>query len=145
MRKFKFNKKGFTLVELVVVIAILAVIAAVATTSTMAILDNSRKSAVETDAKAIGDCWSNYMISDNGVGKVTFKAFAKEGEYVVDTAKRESVNGASCYIDTAGWAGGDKNVKYTAAITITVKNQWYTCTVKCNTDGSYEVGTGKKI
>ena len=51
--KFRKNKKGFTLVELVVVIAILAILASVATVATVTILNNARKSPVVDTASSV--------------------------------------------------------------------------------------------
>jgi|GEM_PF-3462294 len=51
--KFRKNKKGFTLVELVVVIAILAILASVATVATVTILNNARKTPVTDTAASI--------------------------------------------------------------------------------------------
>lgn len=48
LKKICKNKLAFTLVELVVVIAILAILASVATVATIAILNNARKTPVET-------------------------------------------------------------------------------------------------
>ncbi|HHT38306.1 MAG TPA: prepilin-type N-terminal cleavage/methylation domain-containing protein [Mollicutes bacterium] len=47
------NKKGFTLVELLAVIVILAIILAIAVPGISNMIDNSKKSAFEADAKMI--------------------------------------------------------------------------------------------
>ena len=51
--KLRRNKKGFTLVELVVVIAILAILASVATVATVTILNNARKTPVTDTASSV--------------------------------------------------------------------------------------------
>lgn len=49
----KLNKKGFTLVELLAVIVILALLMVVATRSIGNVLDNSKKSALQTEAQKV--------------------------------------------------------------------------------------------
>lgn len=46
MKFFRKNKKGFTLIEVIVVIAIIAILASIVTVSTIAVLRNSQKKAV---------------------------------------------------------------------------------------------------
>ena len=48
----RFNKKGFTLVELLAVIVILAVLIMLALPNVMNIMENARKSAFETEVKS---------------------------------------------------------------------------------------------
>lgn len=55
MNIFRRNKKGFTLIEVVVVIAIIGILASIVTVSTIAVLRNSRKNAAS--AKLTG-YWS---------------------------------------------------------------------------------------
>ena len=49
----KMNKKGFTIVELVIVIAVIAILAAVMIPTFGGIIDKANKSAAEQEAKAI--------------------------------------------------------------------------------------------
>lgn len=53
MIRRKMNKKGFTLIELIVVIAILAVIAAIAIPIFTGMLGNAKQKAADADAKTI--------------------------------------------------------------------------------------------
>ena len=48
MSGFRRNKKGFTLIEVLVVIAIIGILGAIATVSTVAALRNSERKAAET-------------------------------------------------------------------------------------------------
>ncbi|MDD5980269.1 MAG: type II secretion system protein [bacterium] len=45
------NKKGFTLVELIVVITLIAIVAVIATPNVIKLVDNGRKEQILTDAK----------------------------------------------------------------------------------------------
>lgn len=47
------NKKGFTLVELLAVIVILAIVMGLAAVAITSVLNNTRRSAFDTDAKSI--------------------------------------------------------------------------------------------
>lgn len=61
----KNNKKGFTLVELLVVIAILAILASVAVVGYTAFVDKANKSAAETEAHPIdAQIEASLMIND---------------------------------------------------------------------------------
>ena len=75
--KFKKNKKGFTLVELIVVIAILAILASVATVATIAILNNSRKTPVTEGAASVKNAINNWYTG--GFGNKKNNSFAVSG------------------------------------------------------------------
>ena len=51
----KMNKKGFTLIELLAVIVILAIIMVIAVPQILNVIENSRKSAFNSNAKMIAD------------------------------------------------------------------------------------------
>lgn len=61
----KLNKKGFSLVELLVTITILGILMAVAAGSVLVYLENSRKQAMETIASSSYDGMVNYMMENN--------------------------------------------------------------------------------
>ena len=57
----KMNKKGFTIVELVIVIAVIAILSAVLIPTFSGVVDNANKTAVVADAKAV---YQQYMTSN---------------------------------------------------------------------------------
>jgi len=61
--KKKNNKKGFTLVELVVVIAILAVLAAIAIPAVISIVNSASNTSLETEAASIDLACKTYYTS----------------------------------------------------------------------------------
>lgn len=73
----KFNKKGFTMVELVVVIAVIAILAAVLIPTFSNVVNKANESKAMQEAKAAYDVWvvehltdgtntTNICISNNG-------------------------------------------------------------------------------
>ena len=63
------NKKGFTLVELLAVIIILAIVALIATPIVLNVIEDSRKSAAESDANIIYNTINDYCKSNMLLGK----------------------------------------------------------------------------
>lgn len=73
--RFRKNKKGFTLVELIVVIAILAILAAVATVSITGIVNRSRENALRSDLGKYKEAYDVWM-TDGGDGtSASFKTY----------------------------------------------------------------------
>ncbi len=60
MKMFRKNKKGFTLIELIVVVAILGILAAVAIPSFIGISDKAEKSVMLADATSIATAINAY-------------------------------------------------------------------------------------
>lgn len=66
--RMKNNKKGFTLVELVVVIAILAILAAIAIPAVISIVNSAQETSMETEAATIDlACKSYYTSIKSGI------------------------------------------------------------------------------
>lgn len=87
----KGNKKGFTLIELIVVLAILAIIAAIAIPSAFGSIDNARQQADEATVASINSAirmYASLHMKDgappNGTGDTVTKALTDAG---VDVAK----------------------------------------------------------
>ena len=66
MKLFRRNKKGFTLIELVVVIAIVGILATIVTLSVMAVVRNAKEKAAAT---ALTAYWNNTVKSFHQVNR----------------------------------------------------------------------------
>lgn len=62
----KFNKKGFTIVELVVVIAVIAILAAVLIPTFSNVVDKANESKAMQEAKAAYDVWYSEEVTKTG-------------------------------------------------------------------------------
>ena len=72
MLKLRKNKKGFTLVELIVVIAIMAVLAGTVTGVTVAQLNKQTNNTAKTEAQTLASGFKNFMIDYTlPTGKIT--------------------------------------------------------------------------
>jgi len=88
----KLNKKGFTLIELIVVIAILGILAAIAIPSYTSYKTNAKKEADLATAKVIydanlvaeattdsGDTWDDYVTSSTAIDMDLVTAVSETG------------------------------------------------------------------
>lgn len=75
----KFNKKGFTMVELVVVIAVIAILAAVLIPTFSNVVDKANESKAMQEAKAAYDVWyANYLAENATAYEGNMCIFADE-------------------------------------------------------------------
>jgi type IV pilus assembly protein PilA len=108
MVNFKSNKKGFTLVELVIVIAILGILAAVAISMFGGVIGKSRSKADEQMAKSIEKAISTYITEsgDTGLtsilGNGTFNLYAFTDAQATVAAGAGVANGLTVAIGAAG-------------------------------------------
>ena len=108
----KMNKKGFTIVELVIVIAVIAILSAVLIPTFSGVVGEANKTAAVADAKAVyqqyvadatlkgeeakknviyyvDDAKDLYVVVDNGqVGNAYTADELEEAGYTVDTTKK---------------------------------------------------------
>jgi type IV pilus assembly protein PilA len=68
------NRKGFTLIELMIVVAIIIVLAAIAIPNYLKMVVRARKSAVMSDMKAIGTALEAYNTDWGGYPDITITA-----------------------------------------------------------------------
>lgn len=107
--RFRRNKKGFTLVELIVVIAILAILAAVATVSITGIVNRSRINAMENDLqkyKEAYDVWITEVGTDGTAAN--FKTYVSSGDYKISGAENATMGSGTT------WSATVRNVTLTA-------------------------------
>ena len=80
MLKLRKNKKGFTLVELIVVIAIMAVLAGTVAGVTVSQLNKNTDKAMATDAKTVADFISTKIIEEsyNFENETSLEVFLKK-------------------------------------------------------------------
>ena len=103
------NKKGFTLVELLAVIVVLALLMVVAASSIGSALDNSKKGALESEAKKLltnieSEARSIAIIKDlpTNISELTTKYPGKDGDfsYVAKVDEDGKITSLKvCYLD----------------------------------------------
>lgn len=104
MNFFRRNKKGFTLIEVVVVIAIIAILASIVTVSTIAVLRNSQKNAVSsklnsywgTTAQVIHQI--NHGFSSSGLDALLSTRLGNGVVFSTGTKKCSSLKEGAIYI-----------------------------------------------
>lgn len=84
MKKLLKNKKGFSLVELLIVIAIMGVLAVIAFSMFSGIVANSTRKADEEQANNIQKALTSYMV-DTGDSKLVQMKYDSNNDNVVDT------------------------------------------------------------
>ena len=77
----KFNKKGFTIVELVVVIAVIAILAAVLIPTFSNVVDKANESKAMQEAKAAYDVWYADVVTTEGFDSSTLNMCITCGDY----------------------------------------------------------------
>lgn len=113
----KNNKKGFTLVELLVVIAILAILASVAVVGYTAFVDKANESATNTEAHQIDKAIESALLTSDGVkvGTDLWVVAGDAGYTVVTTLPEGDVEDLSA--DFAGMPGDLANSSGTLTYT----------------------------
>ena len=119
--KKKTNKKGFTLIELIVVIAILAVLAMILVPSLTGYIGKSKQSVANANARTCYTAGAAAQANiEAGVAEATFEAEWKSlmGEitgtcaFYTDDTKGTEVNDASKTIGYVTWTGNGKTGEY---------------------------------
>lgn len=99
------NRKGFTLIELIVVLAVLAIIMAIAVPRFLGVQEQAKKDADTTTAAMIGKAAELYAVTNN-VSTVTLDNLTTDGKYIDENTKFQSYKNTS---------GGAADVKITIA------------------------------
>jgi len=114
----KMNKKGFTIVELVIVIAVIAILSAVLIPTFSGVIDEANKTTAVADAKAVYQDYMTKNISDY-----------KEDLVYVDAEKGIYVMIDGGQIGEA-YEKADFELQYTLAATAEFDGKLYTYTAK---------------
>jgi len=91
MKKLLKNKKGFSLVELLIVIAIMGVLAVIAFSMFSGIVANSTRKADEEQANNIQKALTSYMV-DTGDSKLKQMKYDSDNDNVGDAIVGEATN-----------------------------------------------------
>lgn len=125
----KSNKKGFTLVELVVVIAIIGVLAAILVPSMMGYVKKSRLKTANSNAKSAYNAIATYVADQETKGEpVDWTAGGVAGDY--DCKSNTAPTGGSadvakiCY-DTLGENGKEAGIAHVGPATINGKATFF--------------------
>ena len=119
MLKLRKNKKGFTLVELIVVIAIMAVLAGTVAGVTVSQLNKQKNNSALSEVKTLMNDFKNFMLDYENKSKI-LNAQSKEeaqkaGEDAVAAFAKEAkaTDGKAVFVDAEGDAkAGSHKFKY---------------------------------
>ena len=137
MKRLMKNKKGFTLVELVVVIAILAILAGVATGATIGILKNARKNTLKTDASTVVTAWQTYRTTlQDQTG--SFYDYITTGDGKIDFATTADTDKTAIITDGTNIGAGSS--QKTKSGTIVLGNQDWKVTITLEDAGTAVMG-----
>ena len=119
MLKLRKNKKGFTLVELIVVIAIMAVLAGTVAGVTVSQLNKQKNNSALSEVKTLMNDFKNFMLDYENKSKIlnakNKEDAQKAGEDAVEAFAKEAkaTDGNAVFVDEEGDAkAGSHKFKY---------------------------------
>ena len=139
MLKLRKNKKGFTLVELIVVIAIMAVLAGTVAGVTVSQLNKQKNNSAKSEVSTLMNDFRNFMLDYEKKSEIlnadTALAAQSAGEAAVEAFAKE----AKATDGKAVFAGEDEeakagNHKFRYAVTVSGTAKPFTVTVKFYAD-----------
>lgn len=118
----KRNKKGFTLIELIIVIVIIAILAAIAIPSMIGYIDRARVATAQANCRAVASA-AQAAAADGTIdtNEVATLLGTSGNSYAQGTFDVDITSGSSI-VTTVSWSGQSKTATWTASSgAITVK------------------------
>ena len=110
----KFNKKGFTIVELVIVIAVIAILAGVLIPTFSGIVKNAQASAEQQKVtNAYKEAYANELIEGNGFIKDGESQEVNDIKFTFDVDSNGKLTSNTAIADGVADGTGIDNAKYT--------------------------------
>ena len=126
MLKLRKNKKGFTLVELIVVIAIMAVLAGTIAGVTISQLNKQKNNSALSEVKTLMSDFQTFLLTYENKDKITESADNATAAVIAFAAEAKSSSGESVFAANAeGAVAGNHKFFYTVTYNTTAKTVVY--------------------
>ena len=131
MLKLRKNKKGFTLVELIVVIAIMAVLAGTIAGVTISQLNKQKNNSALSEVKTLMSDFQTFLLTYENKDKITDSQATATAAVTAFAAEAKSSSGESVFAENeAGAVAGNHKFFYTVTYTAAAGNAEATVTYK---------------
>ena len=118
MLKLRKNKKGFTLVELIVVIAIMAVLAGTIAGVTISQLNKQKNNSALSEVKTLMSDFQTFLLTYENKDKITESQANATAAVTAFAAEAKSASGESVFAENeAGAVAGNHKFFYTVTYT----------------------------
>jgi len=126
MLKLRKNKKGFTLVELIVVIAIMAVLAGTIAGVTISQLNKQKNNSALSEVKTLMSDFQTFLLTYDKKDKITESAANATAAVTDFAAEAKSTSGESVFAENAaGAVAGNHKFFYSVTYDETAKTVKY--------------------
>ena len=131
MLKLRKNKKGFTLVELIVVIAIMAILAGTIAGVTISQLNKQKNNSALSEVKTLMSDFQTFLLTYENKDKITDSQATATAAVTDFAAEAKSSSGESVFAENeAGAVAGNHKFFYTVTYTAATESAEATVTYK---------------